>query len=195
MNGAAAMSVEMCEVTEMSSAGGDRGEHDPARRVAPGRRRLGARLGFGLRLGARRAQHQPAAPRDQHDQHDEQHRPAARLLAERGQRLHHERIGEQREEAADVARRIEEVRVGRARMIGAGEPGLQQRAVGREREERQADRDREQAEQPERRGRVGRRAPPPGAIASGRNSVAAHITTTCTTIERLPGRYFVSACA
>ena len=47
-------------------------------------------------------------------------------------------------------------------MIGAREPGLQQRAVGREREERQPDRDREQAEQPERRGRVGRRAAPPG---------------------------------
>jgi len=35
-------------------------------------------------------------------------------------------------------------------MAGADEPGLQQRIVGGEREERQADRDHEQTEQPER---------------------------------------------
>ena len=44
-------------------------------------------------------------------------------------------------------------------MAGADEPGLQQRIVGGEREERQPDRDREQAEQPERIARGRRLAP------------------------------------
>ncbi len=44
-------------------------------------------------------------------------------------------------------------------MAGANEPGLQQRIVRRQREERQPDRDREQAEQPERIARRRRLAP------------------------------------
>ena len=161
MKGAAAMSVEMCAVTEISSAEGTAAS--TTQRAAS--RQVGARLGRCLRrrrvAAARERSISTPHQRDQRDQHDEQHGPAARLLAERGERLHHERIGEQREEAADIARRIEKIRVRGGRMIGAREPGLQQRAVGREREERQPDRHREQAEQPERRGRIGRRAAPP----------------------------------
>ncbi len=137
------------------------GEHDPARGVAPGRCGLGRCLGF-QRVGrARGTQHQHAAPCDQCDQHDKQNGPAPSLLAEAGQRLHRERIGEQRKKAADVACRIEEVWIRRRRVVGAGEPGLQQRAVGGKREERQPDRHGEQPEQPDRGGRVGGRAAPP----------------------------------
>ena len=53
MKGAAAMSVEMCAVTEIEQRGRDRGEHDPARRIAPGRRRLGGLPQ--LRIAVRRA--------------------------------------------------------------------------------------------------------------------------------------------
>ncbi len=49
-------------------------------------------------------------------------------------------------------------------MAGAREPGLQQRAVGRQREERQTDRGGEQAEQPE-GFTCSRRPPQPTAIA------------------------------
>ncbi len=151
------------------------GEPDPDQRIQPGRRRRAAAVG--LRRGLERAAGPPQqhpADRDQDDQQIEQNRPDAGLLAELAERLDHERIAQQRQEAADIARRVEEVRVLGRRMIGAREPGLQQRRVGREREERQPDRNREQPEQPERlalrrrlapargdRERQRRRSPPP----------------------------------
>ncbi len=71
------------------------------------------------------------------------------LLAEPRERLDHERIAEQRQDAADIARGIEEIRILGAGMVAAGKPRLQQRRVGGKRKERQADRDREQPEQPQ----------------------------------------------
>ena len=131
-------------------------EEDPAHDVAPGRRRgLGrARRRRGGRRRRRRLvgrlPQQIAAAGDQQDQDDEARRPQPGLRGERDERLDQDRIRQQREEAADIAGGIEEIRIVRGRMVGAREPCLQQRRVGGEREERQPDRDREQAEQPER---------------------------------------------
>ena len=92
MKGAAAMSVEMCEVTEISSADGTAAsaiQRAASRQVGAGSSEASV---TGASAGRGDVQHQPAAPCDQRDQHDEQHGPAARLLAERAQRLQHEGI-------------------------------------------------------------------------------------------------------
>jgi hypothetical protein len=87
---------------------------------------------------------------DQQDQQAVAAGPDHVLRSQREHRLEQNGIGQEREEAADVRRRIEEIRIVTLRMPGAHEPRLQQRIVGRKREERQADRHREQAEQPDR---------------------------------------------
>ena len=137
-----------------------RGEKDPARAQAPGRRGrqrfLGPEIGRGQRL---RAQQQHAAGGDQQDQEAIAAGPHQVLRAQREHRLQQHRIGQQRQETADIRGRIEEVGVGSCRVAGADEPGLQQRIVGGEREERQPDRHHEQAEQPERVARGRRIAP------------------------------------
>ena len=131
-------------------------EEDPAHDVAPGRRRFfrRARLRRGggrcrRRLVGRLPQ-QIAAAGDQQDENDESRRPYPGLRGERDERFDQDRIRQQREEAADVAGGVEEVRIARRRMIGAREPCLQQRRVGGEREKGQPDGYREQAEQPQR---------------------------------------------
>ena len=108
----------------------------------------------------RRAQQQYAAGCDQHDQQAVAAGPDQVLRAQREHRLQQHRIGQQRQEAADIRRSIKEVRVGTVGVAGADEPGLQQRIVGGEREERQPDRHRKQAQQPERIARIRRIAPP-----------------------------------
>ena len=158
-------------------AGRNGGKRNPSCRIAPARRRIGPRRGAlarhsldgrigaprrrGLDIGQRiaRAHEQHAASGDQHDQREEAGRPHARLVAEPGERLDQERIGDERKEAPDVARRVEEIWVAGGRMAGAREPCLQQRTVGGQREERQSDRDREQPEQPQRLALRGRPAP------------------------------------
>ena len=74
----------------------------------------------------------------------------ARLIAQPHERLDRDRIGDEREEASGVAGGVEKIGVARGGVTGAREPGLQQRAVGGEREERQPDRGREQPDQPQR---------------------------------------------
>ncbi len=155
------MSVEMWDVTEMSSAEGTAASAIQRSAWRQDRRGFAHCVCSRCLGGKRRAQHQPSAPCDQRDQHEEQHGPAKCLLAECAERLQHERIGKEREKTADVARRIEKIRVRGRRMIGTREPRLQQRAVGRQREERQADRYGKQAEQPQRCGGVSRRTSPP----------------------------------
>ncbi|GCC47459.1 hypothetical protein chiPu_0031562, partial [Chiloscyllium punctatum] len=129
-----------------------RGKEDPARPQAPGRcRRIGViNLHVEHACIGRRPQQQHAATCDQKNQQAIAAGPDQVLGAQREHRLEQHRIGQQRQEAADVRGRIEEVRVGPAGVAGAHEPGLQQWIVGGKREERQADRDREQAEQPHR---------------------------------------------
>ena len=128
------------------------GKEDPAGAQDPCRRRRGAIVGrhVQLRRLGRRAQQQHAAACDQHDQQAIATGPDQVLRAQREHRLQQHRIGQQRQEAADIRRSIEEVRVRAVGVAGPDEPGLQQRIVGREREERQSDRQRKQAEQPER---------------------------------------------
>ena len=63
-------------------------------------------------------------------------------------RLYDERITEQRRDAAQVARCVEEVGVVAVTVPGVREPGLQGRAVRREGQEREPDRQRERREEP-----------------------------------------------
>ncbi len=54
MNGAAAMSVEMCEVTEISSADGTAASATQSSRIAPGRRRPRLIRGWRSHVGGAR---------------------------------------------------------------------------------------------------------------------------------------------
>jgi hypothetical protein len=101
-------------------------------------------------------QHQHAAQRHHAHQQHEASRPQLRLHAQRQQRLENQRIGDQREERSKVRCAVEEIGIARLWMAGPAEPGLQDRRIGRDREERQTDRGGEQCEQPE-RGEVDRR--------------------------------------
>jgi len=65
------------------------------------------------------------------------------------ERLDEERVRDQRDDAARVARGVEAIRI--ACGLRAGEPRLQQRRAGRQREERQADALEQQREQCSRR--------------------------------------------
>jgi hypothetical protein len=122
----------------------------------------GASLSSVSRSAAASAGERSSSAPHQDDQQAVAAGPDQVLRAQREHRLQQHRIGQQREEAADVGRGVEEIRIGAGGMAGAHEPGLQQRVVGGEREERQADRDQEQAEQPERVAR-GRRIAPGGS--------------------------------
>ena len=66
-------------------------------------------------------------------------------------------IHHQGQQASEVAGGVEEIRVFRGRMIGVGEPALEDRRGRRQREKRQPDRFREDEEQPANRVAVGRR--------------------------------------
>jgi hypothetical protein len=143
-------------------ARGHRGEKNPARAQGPTRRRRGRFLGPHVGLHqCRRAQQQHAAAGDQHDQKAIARGPHQVLCMEREHRLQQHRIGQQREETADIGGGIEEIRIGPGGVAGADEPGLQQRIVGGKRKERQPDRDGKQAEQPDGITR-GRRIAPAG---------------------------------
>ena len=163
-SGTAATSVEICAVTATRRPDGTAASADPARdRRASVGGAASAPSTVAAAGGASGRVHSSAPQAAiSSDQHDEADRPQPGLIAEPDQRLDQHRIGEQREEAADIAGGIEEIRILRRRVVGAREPGLQQRAVGGEREERQPDRHREQAEQPERLARARRPAPAVG---------------------------------
>src|SRR5688500_4728687 len=66
-------------------------------------------------------------------------------------RFNHQRISEQRTEAAEVARRIKEVRVFGGGVVGGGEPFLEQGSSGSEHEDRNAYGFGEDQQHPERR--------------------------------------------
>ena len=72
-----------------------------------------------------------------------------------GQGLDKRGVGQERQQTAEVARRIEHERVRRGRPVRAQAriPGLDQRRGGRESRERRADREGEDADQPKRRRR------------------------------------------
>jgi hypothetical protein len=85
--------------------------------------------------------------------------PEQPLLVQRQARLDQQRIGQEREHAAEIACAVQEVRVGRRRMAAAREPSLHQRRGGRDREKRQADGPRHQPDQPGDRRPADRRMP------------------------------------
>ena len=140
--------------------GRHRREERPAAERAPARRRRCRLCGAPRDIAARgRAQQQHAARGDQHEQQPVAAAPHEIMLPQRKIRLEQERIGEEREKAADIGGGVEEIRVLAVGVSGAHEPGLQQRRVGGECEERQPDRDDEQADQPQRRPMARRIAP------------------------------------
>ena len=135
------------------------GKHHPIGHAAERRggfRRLRLRQG---RLAAAAEEHQASAQRDQCDQQVIAGTPDAALEAECRKRFGNERIGKQRQQASDIARRVEEIGIFGLSKTGAGEPRLQQRPVGGQREEGKADGSDEQTEQ-EQLLAVGRRQAP-----------------------------------
>ena len=104
----------------------------------------------GISVPGLRPRHPPAR-RDQPAAGREGGHPRRPLGRHRQRRLDDQRVGEQPEEAAGVARRVQRVRVA---AVGGGEPLLQQRGGGRQREERPADARRQPGDQAEHR-RVG----------------------------------------
>ena len=76
--------------------------------------------------------------------------PAHGLAADPGQGLHQQRIGNQRGKAAKVGGGVEEVGIRRMLVVGAGKPALEERAIGGDGEEGQADGHREGRDQPQR---------------------------------------------
>jgi len=148
-----------------------RRQRAPPKALAPGRRgddeacdrsvrmRIG---GCAARCRVGMTPQQRTAGGDRCHQNVEADRPEAGLAAQWNQRLDHSRIGQERNKAADIAGGIEKIRILGLRMIRTREPGLQQRPIGGEREERQPDRCGEQAKEPERLASRRRAASPDG---------------------------------
>ena len=118
-------------------------EREPKQAVRPrgGRRRRGV----GGRRGGRRVATQPdgaSAQRGQQSIGDEPGGPHERLRLAGQVRFDGERVGEEREQRADVGQGVEAV--GRDAWVAAAEPGLEQRAGGRQHEVGQADAGEEQ---------------------------------------------------
>jgi len=80
----------------------------------------------------------PTARQHQQRHRDESHHPQPCLFPQRPVQLDEQRVAQQRREAADVARRVEKVRVARTRIARGGEPPLQKRRGQRQHEERRA---------------------------------------------------------
>ena len=136
------------------------GERHPGCGIPPGRgRRFGGFARGGVRQPCGGAPEQRAAAGDQREQEEVTQGPKPRLVAQPHKRLDQHRIGQQRQETADVAGGVKEIGVAGGGVAGAREPRLQQRRIGRQCKERQSDRHSEQADQPERFADLGRAAP------------------------------------
>ena len=130
-------------------------QHDPEHARAPAYRGGGCCLrGGGL---PRHRERQHAACRDAQRQQRIAHRPDARLRGKPPHRLDEKRIGQQHRERSEIGSAVKEIGIGRVLVRRAREPGLQQRRVGGDREERQSDRSEEQSHQPQRNTLFGRR--------------------------------------
>ena len=97
------------------------------------------------------------AASDEHDEREIAHAPEDGLRDESDVRFEQERIGQEGQQAAGVACRVKEIRIAGRGVSRVGEPFLQKRGGRREHEKRQADDERQLAEQPEARVAVGRR--------------------------------------
>ncbi len=118
------------------------------RRLAPTEwlRGLPDRCGFNVPAAA--SPDRGGARGGEDDEHAVADGPPGRLLPQPERRLDDQRIGEQRDEAAQVAGRVEKIRVPCALHIRGRIPPLQHGRARREREERQPDRDEQRQEQP-----------------------------------------------
>ena len=134
-------------------ADGHERQPDPAQALGPVGHHGGSVRRRGRRLG-HAATHLCSAHQEERGR-EREHQQAVGIgpqVAQRGQaerRLQEERIAQQRDQAAEVAGGVEEIGIARIGMAGAGEPGLQQRRVGGDGHERQADRHREHGELPQ----------------------------------------------
>src|SRR4029450_2801256 len=82
---------------------------------------------------------QPSTADDRHGQQGEADSPRVVLQAQRQKRLNDKGIGGKRRKAPRIARPVQDVGVRALGVPDFAEPGLQQRGVGGEREEGQAD--------------------------------------------------------
>ena len=150
----------------------DGGEEHPARAPGPrdgpvrAVRRRGARRGRGERArglprmtGRAGTPEREGAGGGQHDQAPVAPCPEVTLRVQAEQALDDDRVGEEREHAAEVARRVEDVRVSRSRVARRGEPGLEDGARRGDGEEGEPDGHREQGEEPGDRARLAGRRP------------------------------------
>ena len=122
-----------------------KGVGDPAQPL--GARRARRRRGEGWRWRRMAAITGPAE-RDADRQHAKPVGPGAALLRQGEGGFDDQRIGEQRQQAARVARGIEEIRVAGIGVAGPREPALQQRRRGGDREKGRSDGSRETCDQP-----------------------------------------------
>ena len=148
--------------------GRDRGERDPAHALHGGGTRFIPRQS--LRRDRRRVRCEQAGDGEKQDKRRKAERPARGLRFQRQERLDDDGIGEQGGKRTEIGRGVEHVGIARLPVPARGKPALQQWRAGRQREERKADRERKQSEQPE-RGSFGWRRGPSGAIAIG-NAIA-----------------------
>src|SRR5260370_5900157 len=118
-------------------SGWRRGSKRPPPKRRPTRLRRSARYVV-RHVAAWRARLQIAAGCDQPDEGPETEAPEAVLRVEGESWLDQERIGQKREETADIRRRGKEIRIAGVAMLGTREPSLKQRIAGRQCEKRQS---------------------------------------------------------
>ena len=136
-------------------AGGDGGQRHPDQPIAPGNRR--GPLGWEAEWRARapRTDHGYGQAAHQQDELAVSEAPAQALGVQRQHRFNDQRIGEQRQQAAEVAGGVECVGLAALPVReGSRVPSLDQRRGGRQRGEGRADRNHQHPKQPD--GRVGR---------------------------------------
>jgi hypothetical protein len=147
-------------------ARGDEGEQHPLQPLAQGGRRFrGDPDGVPVRAVA----HHDAAGQDAGHVQPVTGRPEAALGCESAprqgeERLEQEGVGQQAGQAPQVAGRVEEVGVACLPVPAPGEPGLDERSSGSQHEEREADRARQQRQEPERRCMAARAFPAGGQV-------------------------------
>ena len=142
-------------------AGGDQRETKPAQPAWPADRVALLETGCCRRArrgGSAAPDHHPAA-RDGQGQDAVARGPQQTLLVQRQALLDQQRIGQEGEHAAEIARSVQEVRVGRRRMAAACEPSLRQRRGRGDSEKGQTQGPRHQPDQPRDRRAADRRMP------------------------------------
>ena len=132
-----------------------RRHRDPAQAAAPGQRDRTKPGRRNDRAGGRRQQPEDAQGRQDGKDHVRD-RPNSRLLGEGQPWLQQRRICEKPQQASRVRRGVEEIGIAGSRVAARGKPALEDRARAAGDEEREAGRQEQHAEQPDRRVRARR---------------------------------------